>query len=124
MRFDWTLYLQLADAFIKSQPAGLEEAYLRSAVSRAYYGAFCPARNFLTDKRGISPPADRSVHEFVINNFKNSASADEQKVGLWLDRLRRERNDADYNDTATVNTNKATLAVFMARQVISELRKL
>ena len=72
----------------------------------------------------MSLPADRSVHEFVISYFKNSTSTDEQKIGLWLDRLRRERNDADYNDTATVNANKAKLAVFMARQVISELKKL
>lgn len=58
MRFDWTLSLQLSEAFIRSQPAGLEEAYLRTAISRAYDGAFCSARNFLSDKRSVSLPPD------------------------------------------------------------------
>jgi len=48
MSFDWRTYLQLADALIKHQTATVpQEAYLRSAISRSYYGVFCIARNFL-----------------------------------------------------------------------------
>jgi len=41
MSFDWQLYLDLAVEFIEHQrEKRLEEAYLRSAISRSYYGVF------------------------------------------------------------------------------------
>jgi uncharacterized protein (UPF0332 family) len=48
MMFDWSDYLDLANELagdIASQTT--EEAKLRSSVSRAYYAAFCKARNYL-----------------------------------------------------------------------------
>jgi RNA-splicing ligase RtcB len=54
MPFDWREYLNLA-----RQLAGLQgsdysqEAVERSAVSRAYYAAFCWARNYAEKNRGF-----------------------------------------------------------------------
>ena len=45
MKFDWEEYFNLA----KELAGTTEEAKLRSAVSRAYYSAFCLARNYLRD---------------------------------------------------------------------------
>ena len=55
--FDWKQYLDLARDL--SQPmtsdAGTREARLRSAVSRAYYAAFCHARNYSRDWLNFQP---------------------------------------------------------------------
>jgi len=55
MSFDWNEYYQLS-----RELAGLatgiatEEAKMRSAISRAYYAAFCKARDYL-QQMGFSP---------------------------------------------------------------------
>jgi len=41
MSFDWLGYIRLAENLSDE----LDESSLRSAVSRAYYGVFCIARN-------------------------------------------------------------------------------
>jgi len=49
--FDWEQYYDLAEWLLKHPgTAAPQEASLRSAVSRAYYAAFCPARNFARDQ--------------------------------------------------------------------------
>lgn len=41
MSFKWELYIRLADELISCQEkVDLREAYLRSAMSRSYYGIF------------------------------------------------------------------------------------
>jgi hypothetical protein len=46
MSFDWADYLKLAEALTQAPTVpGPEEAALRAAMSRAYYAAFCSARN-------------------------------------------------------------------------------
>lgn len=50
MSFSWKDYYILAGQ-LKQQAADSpqQEAYLRSAISRAYYASFCLARNYLRD---------------------------------------------------------------------------
>ena len=56
MPFDWQEYLQLARALAAYEPTdALREAALRSAVSRAYFAAFCRARNHERERRGFVP---------------------------------------------------------------------
>lgn len=46
MAFDWREYLELAKELVSQANSGYSaEAAERSAVSRAYYAAFCHARN-------------------------------------------------------------------------------
>ena len=48
MSFDWHQYLDLAQELAgQQQKPSTEDARLRSAASRAYYGAYCAARNKL-----------------------------------------------------------------------------
>jgi uncharacterized protein (UPF0332 family) len=57
MSFDWKLYVQLAVELIDfHQREALKGACFRSAISRAYYGVFCIARNFLKSKGKTIPP--------------------------------------------------------------------
>lgn len=66
MNFDWEEYFNLA----KELAGTTEEAKLRSAVSRAYYSAFCLARNYLRDiqqdpRLSRNKTYDINVHEYV-----------------------------------------------------------
>ncbi len=120
MSFDWQLYLDLAVEFIEHQrEKRLEEAYLRSAISRSYYGVFCTARNLLREKGKQVPKKD--THKFVIDYYKSSANLKERQFGLSLDRLRIARIDADYEDNAEINFNKARLLYLMSYHILREL---
>ncbi len=107
MSFDWRLYIKLADELINfHRTKSLAESYWRSAISRAYYGVFCLSRNFLISK-GIRIPR-KNVHRFVIEKYKNSLDQVEKKIGVQLDRLRKDRVDADYDDRKGINNSYAT----------------
>ncbi|MBM3253946.1 MAG: HEPN domain-containing protein [Candidatus Omnitrophica bacterium] len=120
MGFDWKLYIQLADELITYQrTASFQEAYLRTAISRSYYGVFCIARNFLTTK-GISiPPIN--THKFVREQYLSSQDKVERKIGDSLNRLWRRRKDADYEDEATIDINRAKTAYQMALRTMGNL---
>jgi uncharacterized protein (UPF0332 family) len=90
--FNWNEYYLLAQELAQRQ----EEAALRSAISRAYYATYCLARNALVQK-GFAIPRT-NTHKWVWDQFRNDPDAKLQKVGLDGDRLRRARNNADYDD--------------------------
>ena len=99
MSFDWTEYLYLAQEMSGQATApSTEEARLRSAVSRAYYAAFCRARNHLRDVEHHRIPADNLAHNYVPAQFKSSRSKVQREIGHSLNRLRVLRNQADYDD--------------------------
>ena len=103
MSFNWIDFYQLADFLADSKGSFTEEAAHRSAVSRAYYSAFCHARNYaLNDIQNplvISTPDEKGkVHTLVIDYFKNNADRFLEPVGISLRHLRGWRNDCDYED--------------------------
>jgi hypothetical protein len=50
MAFDWKEFLELARILGRdAEGSGHREAFLRSALGRAYYAAFCHARNYARD---------------------------------------------------------------------------
>ncbi|MBM3239123.1 DNA-binding protein [Candidatus Poribacteria bacterium] len=123
MNFDWRLYVQLADELITYQrTARFQEAYLRTAISRSYYGVFCIARNFLIGK-GISIPKVDS-HKFVREQYRASQNKQERKIGDSLTRLWRRRKDADYEDRVIISINGARIAHQIALQTIDNLKKI
>lgn len=75
--------------------AGQGEGRLRSAVSRAYYGAFHVARQFVADC-GVIVPIDPLSHRNVQWCLANSAEPPLEEVARRLRSLRDARNDADY----------------------------
>lgn len=114
MSFDWIDFIKLAKKLVKNQ----DEASLRSVISRAYYGVFCIARN----KKGLKNYKKSNVHRKVIIHYQSSNNSDEKYVGKILDDLRRERNDADYNEDKVVNSELAQRILLKANNVLKKLR--
>jgi len=93
MTFDWSDYLRLA----KDLAENSSEAELRSAISRAYYSIFQQARKAL-ESAGF--PIERSSidHKLVPETLKSRQDVNARQLGVHLERLRIDRNKADYDD--------------------------
>jgi uncharacterized protein (UPF0332 family) len=99
MSFDWADYLTLADG-LNQNPAsfGVNEASFRCAASRAYYSAFCSARNVAVAKHNLVLTTSSGDQKAVTDHFYYGRSANERLIGQHLRRLRKRRNQADYDD--------------------------
>ncbi|MCK4418509.1 HEPN domain-containing protein [Candidatus Aerophobetes bacterium] len=123
MSFDWRLYIKLADELINLQrDKSLAESYWRSAISRAYYGVFCLSRNFLLSKRITIPR--KNVHWFVIDRYKRSFDQNKKKIGIELDRLKKDRIDADYKDRISINKNYALRSYGRSERILQLLQNI
>jgi hypothetical protein len=97
MAFDWQSLIALAlrmENQAKSDAAAAE-ALRRSAVSRAYFGTFCHARNYAVDFLQFDPknnPDDHGRLRAHLRARKRHGDANR------LDALRQWRNDGDYAD--------------------------
>ena len=127
MKFDWSEYFNLAKELAETS----QEAELRSAVSRAYYSAFCLARNYLRDiqhdpKLWRQKTYDINAHQYVAEKFiyNQSKSQIMIEIGKDLSRLRKMRNKADYEDTMFNLKREARTALMLAQNIISALSKL
>jgi hypothetical protein len=116
--FCWRNYLNLAKELAKTTD---DEAYLRSSISRAYYAAFCNARNFMinNDKNQMPDQAERgnmSAHTYLILYFKGVFSkgmikskkrrktkGPRHQIGEDLDSMRKDREKVDYYDYVSNN---------------------
>jgi uncharacterized protein (UPF0332 family) len=122
MSFDWSQYLDLAhDLFTQAANTPYEDANLRSVISRAYYAAFHKARLRLQDKWGISVPTNATAHGAVRDEFKKKS---QRRITVTLERMRIDRNKADYNDLVADLATTAQENLKRANQVISDLSKL
>lgn len=74
---------------------GSDEATYRTAVSRAYYGAFHLVRRFL-DEIGFPAPDNLNVHGYLPNQLINCGQQDAACAGQTLRQLHRNRLAADY----------------------------
>lgn len=125
MSFDWAeYYKQAEDLATRNSSDVSREADLRSAISRAYYASFCKGRNLLRDKDGETIPLDGSAHRVVKTKFTSSSDLVRKKIGQNLDRLRIDRNIADYHDTIPNIEDLALADLLMAEEVIAKLNAL
>lgn len=102
--------------------AGEGEGRLRSAVSRAYYGAFHIGKQLLSDCGviiGIDALAHRNVRWCLANTNEQSV----KNLAKVLEHLRKARNDADYELTSTrfVDRSAAKAEVKRAVEVFTVL---
>ena len=126
MSFNWADYLRFAESLVSTPSSpGPEEAALRAAISRAYYAAFCSARN-LAESRGEMTRARRSTdHRLVIDHFQDAPEFVRQQIGADLSRLRRFRNNADYDDRLKdTPLTLAQLSVSIAHGILTALGSL
>jgi uncharacterized protein (UPF0332 family) len=101
------------------------EAKLRSSVSRAYYAAFCIARNYLRDElddpRLKKQNNDVNEHQYVANELENSKDKILSKAGKDLSRLRIYRNQSDYDDSIRNIAATAEMSIRLADNVIRSI---
>jgi len=140
MSFDWSKYLDLAQeltvqasssssqAAQDAQPMQIvqaaqdaQDAKLRCAVSRAYYAAFCKARNHLRDIYSLPVPHDGSDHRYVKEEFKKNNIKERRRIGVNLERMKINRGKADYDDVVKNLTQMANENLNLARRVIMDL---
>lgn len=84
-----------------------EEAKLRAAISRAYYAAFCNARNYMLDNdHNNFPPEMKDHHKYLVQYFKGELEEskvddlDETRkiIGKDLNSMRHDRRKVDYEN--------------------------
>jgi len=121
MSFDWCEYLTLAKELGgRSDEAASSEARLRSAVSRAYFAAYCSARNYLCDADGYQPPVTWEAQKQVIETLKGSAHSKQRVwIGEKLVRLKNRRNTADYDDKVPGIVNMSQYSLRVSGEVIA-----
>jgi len=115
MSFDWKEYINLAkDLTLKSNP---NQAELRTATSRIYYGAFgqCKISKNFQLVRGSD------IHERVIKSYKESEVSIEISIGNLLDNLRQRRNEADYDAFIEFDKQKVQGYLFTANTILEKL---
>ena len=106
MGFDWKLYIRLSDELITHQrDRKLKKAYLRTALSRYYYGVYGLACNLIKSEGITLPPIDK--HKFVRNYYNYSSDFVRRKIGSNLSRLWKRRINADYDENAKIDMNEA-----------------
>ena len=76
VNFDWKKYLDLAEDLAQNKS---DEAKLRASVSRAYYAAFCNARNYMFNiDQNPFPPNVKGHHRYLVEYYKGES--DESKA--------------------------------------------
>jgi len=101
MPFDWKAFLDLArELHTRSREAANPEAFLHTALSRAYYAAFCYARNYAQDYLKFDPRGDPDDHGRLRHNLRSKRRGG---TATRLDRLRQWRNESDYHDEMRID---------------------
>ncbi len=126
MSFDWSHYQELArELNTGSSGSPLEEAKLRSVISRAYYAVFCIARNYLRLHRpSVNIPPGGEAHWIVRNTFESDPDLVWRSIGIKLARLRKNRGYADYDDTVPGLSSLAQLSLIVADEAITKIKNL
>ncbi|HEX7449182.1 MAG TPA: hypothetical protein VF306_16630 [Pirellulales bacterium] len=105
---------------------GRHEADLRSAVSRAYYGAFHSARQ-LVEECGVKISRRHlyaaDIHRKVRFCLDHSGNSLAIKAAEKLDSLRGRRNEADYDlSSADFTPPRVALQLRASQEIIDALR--
>lgn len=119
MPFEWRAFVELArDLRQQASGAAPSEALLRTALSRAYFGAFCHARNYAAASLGFQPRNDADDHGRLRAHLKGKRAG----IAHRLDRLRQWRNDGDYLDSLTFDLDAVvSAAISEAERVVESL---
>jgi len=114
--FNWDQYFTLAQ-FLETRG---DEASLRSSVSRVYYSAFHKACLYARSC-GQRIPQDARAHGVVKNFLLEQADNVVIGAGIKLDRLRKDRNQCDYDDTISNITALSRSSILSAQSILHDL---
>jgi len=122
MSFHWGSYLDLAKFLTNNKeqiPDISQEAILRCAVSRAYYAAFCHARDYAIQKLGYTRDKSSNEHSSVRRCYEK----DMADIANKLEQLHGWRKTCDYETQPIFNPMlKATNAIREADNLIKRLK--
>jgi len=118
MSFDWSQYLDVARSLVGQGSKPIQEAAYRCAVSRAYYAAFCHARNYARDRHGFRPTR-KDAHRRVRKHFHNRGMS---HIADKLLDLSRWRNDCDYEDVVPKTSLMPVSAINEAQKIFNKLK--
>jgi len=120
--FDWWEFFELADD-IKDRG---NEASFRSSISRAYYASHGASKNYLRDKcyHAILHVNSPENHNYVIDKLRDDPDKLKNDIGNKLYRLRRKRNQADYDDVVKKIQDMTLFSLSDAKTIRDNLNKL
>jgi hypothetical protein len=120
MLFNWREYLDLAQ-YLQGQGSSqfTQEAGFRCAVSRAYYAAFCHARNYARDHQGFKLSHGPNDHPRVREHFRDLGKVN---IAADLEQLRIWRNQCDYDDDISNLPLMCFGAIIAAQNIFTSLR--
>jgi len=124
MTYDWHGYYDIAVELLGGEPISTDksETEYRVATSRLYYSVFILARNYLRDCEDRDDIGkNKDDHFNVPYLFKADKDKENQVIGYNLDRLRKLRNNADYDDNIHNPLNMAEKALNNASEVITRI---
>ena len=126
MSFDWqTFYLVAKELEQNDAQDNLTDARLRSSMSRAYYSVFHLSRTFLEERRGKPKLGEHdNIHQYVIHEFDIGPDRQWKQIGNFLGKLRKYRNNADYEETIDNLPQSAGMALALAEKTLEILIKL
>lgn len=121
--FDWALIQPIGDELIQNS----DEAHLRSAFNRYYYGPYCYARFYLIDLGNLEYLGPKGSHKNLYKNFQTSPNANENQLGDLLENLFEKRVNADYlieNNGKTIDEEYFKNQLPMARSESAQAMQL
>ena len=136
MDFNWENFLKVAESIKQKSffiEENLEEAFIRTAIGRAYYASFKKAALYLEYLAKDLSEENRKEysHEYVIKSFKSKGVWQKKpefvKISDNLSDLKRLRKASDYdanyhgNEITTLHASKA---IKLSKQIIDEINKL
>jgi len=140
MNFCWNDYINLAEKLIKYSKDNKEivEAFLRTSISRSYYGIYCSAKKYLisvygnsvlqkdynSDVRDEDNKNKITEHMIIQNIYINSDEDLKKEIGEHLKNLRINRNKSDYYEDYNININNTILLNISAKKAMTCLKKL
>lgn len=120
MSFPWIEYLHLAENLAETGTHSVSrDAKKRAAISRAYYAAYCLAR----DKQwgaDAEPPDGGESHTVLIRELIQSGGVKGQ-VGNDLQRLKTQRKRADYMGYFSDLDQQTSFVLRVATRVVQKL---
>ncbi|MEA2236993.1 MAG: hypothetical protein QOC81_1717 [Thermoanaerobaculia bacterium] len=123
MSFDWSDFLPLAEDLTAAGPDANREAYLRTAISRAYYAAFGVGRQRARGAR-LATRRSAAEHGEIAAFYTKQYGETGEKIAITLGRLRNRRNAADYDDDFVDIEDICLLSIEDARDLLRILATL
>ena len=122
MSFNWTLFINLAEHLIEDHNPQMDDAWIRTSVSRCYYGLYGLASDFIKSEGIVLPSKD--THKFVREQYKNSSNKKLNKIGNGLGNLLLERKKADYYKSISITHTQSKLLFLLTKQMIELLKEI